>query len=116
MCKSGAKHCSCFGFCTVENSIDALLRVRIGTSSAMTPMGGIIDEMIRGYAKGYLFGRMVVGCFCVLLFAIFLGAILVLLMASYFARRPLEDVAHLVAHRYAEHEIHDTNQKHHGFH
>jgi hypothetical protein len=46
-------------------------------------MGGIIDEMIRGYAKGYLFGRMVVGCFCVLLFAVFLGAILVLLVATY---------------------------------
>jgi hypothetical protein len=46
-------------------------------------MGGIIDEMIRGYAKGYLFGRMVVGCFFVLLFAVFLGAILVLLVATY---------------------------------
>jgi hypothetical protein len=46
-------------------------------------MGGIIDEMIRGYAKGYLFGRMVVGCFFVLLFAVFLGALLVLLMATY---------------------------------
>jgi hypothetical protein len=46
-------------------------------------VGGIIDEMIRGYAKGYLFGRMVVGCFFVLLFAVFLGAILVLLVATY---------------------------------
>jgi hypothetical protein len=35
------------------------------------PMGGIIDEMIRGYAKGYLFGRMVVGCFCILLVDVF---------------------------------------------
>jgi hypothetical protein len=45
-------------------------------------MGGIIDEMIRGYAKGYLFGRMVVGCFFLLLFAVFLGALLVLLVTS----------------------------------
>ena len=45
-------------------------------------MGGIIDEMIRGYAKGYLFGRMVVGCFLVLLFAVFLGALLVLLVTT----------------------------------
>ena len=43
-------------------------------------MGGIIDEMIRGYAKGYLFGRMVVGCFFVLLLAVVLGALLVLLL------------------------------------
>ena len=46
-------------------------------------MGGIIDEMIRGYAKGYLFGRMVVGCFFLLLFVVFLGALLVLLVTSY---------------------------------
>lgn len=46
-------------------------------------MGGIIDEMIRGYAKGYLFGQMVVGCFFLLLFAVFLGALLVLLVTSY---------------------------------
>ena len=46
-------------------------------------MGGIIDEMIRGYAKGYLFGRMVVGCFFLLLFAVFLGALLVLVVTSY---------------------------------
>ena len=45
-------------------------------------MGGIIDEMIRGYAKGYLFGQMVVGCFFFLLFAVFLGALLVLLVTT----------------------------------
>ena len=46
-------------------------------------MGGIIDEMIRGYAKGYLFGQMVVGCFFLLLFGVFLGAVLVLLVTGY---------------------------------
>ena len=46
-------------------------------------MGGIIDEMIRGYAKGYLFGQMAVGCFFLLLFAVFLGALLVFLVTSY---------------------------------
>jgi hypothetical protein len=45
-------------------------------------MGGIIDEMIRGYAKGYLFGQMVIGCFFLLMFVVFLGALLVLLMTS----------------------------------
>ncbi len=46
-------------------------------------MGGIIDEMVRGYAKGYLFGQMVVGCFFLLLFAVVFGAVLVLLVTSY---------------------------------
>jgi hypothetical protein len=46
-------------------------------------MGDIINEMIRGYTKGYLFGQMVVGCFFLLLFAVFLGALLVLLVATY---------------------------------
>jgi hypothetical protein len=46
-------------------------------------MGGIIDQMIRGYAKGYLFGQMVVGCFFLLLFGVFLGAVLVLLVTGY---------------------------------
>jgi hypothetical protein len=46
-------------------------------------MGGIIDAMIRGYAKGYLFGQMVVGCFFLLLFGVFLGAVLVLLVTGY---------------------------------
>jgi hypothetical protein len=45
-------------------------------------MGGIIDEMIRGYAKGYIFGKMVVGCFFLLLFGVFLAAVLVLLVTS----------------------------------
>jgi len=46
-------------------------------------MGGIIDEMIRGYAKGYLFGQMVVGCFFLFLFTVFLGTVLFLLLTSY---------------------------------
>jgi len=46
-------------------------------------MGSIIDAMIRGYAKGYLFGQMVVGCFFLLLFAVVLGALLVLLVTGY---------------------------------
>src|ERR1700680_2184045 len=54
-------------------------------------MGDIINEMIRGYAKGYLFGQMVVGCFFLLLFVVFIGALLVLQRAHFLGEAPLDD-------------------------
>jgi hypothetical protein len=50
-------------------------------------MGGIIDEMIRGYAKGYLFTQMVFGCFFLficgtLIFAVVL-ALSILLVGNF---------------------------------
>jgi hypothetical protein len=72
-------------------------------------MGGIIDEMIRGYAKGYLFGRMVVGCFFVLLLAVVLGALLVLLLTltckeaikGHVAEMKPKSEVRIAAHRFA---------------
>jgi hypothetical protein len=49
-------------------------------------MGGIIDEMIRGYAKGYIFTQMVFGCFFLLICGIFIFAVVlamsILLMSN----------------------------------
>ena len=46
-------------------------------------MGRIVDEMIRGYAKGYLFGRMVVGCLFFIIFVLFVVVMVVLAVSSH---------------------------------
>jgi hypothetical protein len=40
-------------------------------------MGRIVDAMIQGYAKGYLFTQMVFGCFFLLICGILIFAVVV---------------------------------------
>lgn len=42
-------------------------------------MGAIIDEMIRGYAKGYLFTQMVLGCLFLFICGTFIFAVILAL-------------------------------------
>jgi hypothetical protein len=42
-------------------------------------MGTIIDEMIRGYAKGYLFTQMVFGCLFLFICGTFIFAVILAL-------------------------------------
>ena len=54
-------------------------------------MSRIIDAMIRSYAKGYLFGQMVIGCFVLLVFGSFALSIGWLFIDSYLKEHHIHD-------------------------
>jgi hypothetical protein len=54
-------------------------------------MSRIIDAMIRGYAKGYLFGQMVIGFFVFLVFATLALSIGWLALDSYLRQQGIHD-------------------------
>jgi hypothetical protein len=47
-------------------------------------MGKIIDEMIHGYAKGYILAQIVIGCLLVLFIIVLGTALLALILTSYY--------------------------------